>query len=64
MAQYPDALSYAAPGLLKKRADIEFDAELSDSSEDAWAGEIDQTIFRGSPVMEEVVFFHIRNNFV
>ena len=59
MVEYPGALSYAAPGLVKKRADVEFDGELSDSSEDGWAGEIDQTIFRGSPVMEEVVFFHI-----
>lgn len=26
--------------------------------EDVWGEEIDQTIFKGSPVMQEVVFFH------
>jgi hypothetical protein len=55
---YPAARSYAAPGLIEKRADLRFDAELADQPEDAWAEQIGQTLFRGSPVMHEVVFFH------
>lgn len=55
---FPDAMTYAAPGLAKKRNDISFDVELSEVAPEAWEGEIAQTIFRGSPLMEEVVFFH------
>jgi hypothetical protein len=57
-AAYPKALTYSAPGLAKKRPDIEFDAELSECPDNEWIQEIDQTIFQGSPAMEEVVFYH------
>jgi hypothetical protein len=55
---YPEAITCAAPGLAKKRADIHFHAELAAAPRDDWKEEIDQTIFRGSRLMEEVVFFH------
>lgn len=55
---YPDAITYAAPGLANKRKDIQFNMALSDKPEASWADEIDQTIFKGSPAMEEVIFFH------
>jgi hypothetical protein len=55
---FPAAKSYAAPGLIKKRPDLRFDAELSEHAEEAWADEIEQTLFRGSPLMVEAVFFH------
>ena len=55
---YPVARLYAPPGLAKKRRDISFHAELGDVPDTAWAGEIDQVVFRGSLFMEEVVFFH------
>ena len=55
---YPNAIKYSAPGLAKKRNDIAFDFELSDNSENEWIKDIDQTIFYGSPVMEEVLFYH------
>lgn len=58
---YPDAKNYAAPGLIKKRPDILFDAELTDKAEVAWQAEIQQVIFHGSPFMEEVVFYHARS---
>jgi hypothetical protein len=44
--------------LAEKRGDIAFDAQLETGAPEAWVGEIDQTIFCGSPAMEEVVFFH------
>jgi Domain of unknown function (DUF4336) len=58
IAAYPQALKFAAPGLALKRNDIAFDRELCNSPEDEWKEEIAQTIFRGSPAMEEVVFYH------
>ena len=38
--------------------DVIFDRDLGDAPEDAWEHELDQLIFRGSRLMEEVVFFH------
>jgi hypothetical protein len=55
---HPEARLYAAPGLASRRRDLAFCAELGDEPDPAWAGEIDQVVFRGSLVMEEVVFFH------
>jgi hypothetical protein len=58
LSVYPDAKCYAAPGLAQKRHDINFTKQLSNSSEKEWEDEIEQIIFQGSPLMEEVVFFH------
>ena len=55
---YPTAKKYSSPGLSKKRKDIKFDAELTDKAEEEWNDDLEQVIFRGSPAMEEVVFFH------
>ncbi|AFJ42751.1 DUF4336 domain-containing protein [Francisella orientalis] len=55
---FPDAKIYASPGLRDKRKDINFTADLKDSPEPEWQDEIDQLIFKGSRVMQEVVFFH------
>ena len=56
--QWPDARMYAPPGLAQKKPELQFDAELGDTPDPAWATDIDQVIFRGSLAMEEVVFFH------
>ncbi len=56
--RWPDAKLYAPPGLARRKPELGFDAELGDEPDAAWAAEIDQTIFRGSLAMEEVVFFH------
>jgi len=61
LSAYPDAKCYASPGLIEKRQDIEFTKELSNMPEKEWVDEIEQTVFQGSPAMEEVVFFHIRS---
>ncbi len=55
---YPKAESYAAPGLIKRRPDIAFDKELNAKTEPVWQDAVEQTLVSGSPVMEEVVFFH------
>jgi hypothetical protein len=56
--RWPDAQLYAPPGLAKKRSDLIFAGELRDEPNSAWATDIDQTVFRGSIAMVEVVFFH------
>jgi hypothetical protein len=62
MQKFPDAICYAPPGLSKKRPDITFSKDLGMQPEKEWKEEIDQTIFKGSPAMEEVVFFHRGSN--
>lgn len=56
--RWPEAQLYAPPGLAQRKPELHFDAELDDTPDPAWAGEIDQVIFRDSLFMEEVVFFH------
>ena len=56
--RWPDARMYAPPGLAQRKPELQFDAELGDTPDPAWATDIDQVIFRGSLAMEEVVFFH------
>jgi Domain of unknown function (DUF4336) len=58
MRAFPEALSYSAPGLQKKRPDIDFSKALGPHPEAPWAADIKQTVFGGSAAMEEVVFFH------
>lgn len=58
IAAYPRAKNYAPKDLIKKRNDISFDKELSDQAEDDWKLDINQVRFKGSLVMEEVVFYH------
>lgn len=59
MKRFPNAICYAPPGLMKKRHDISFAKELGMHPEAEWEKDINQTIFKGSPAMEEVVFFHL-----
>jgi hypothetical protein len=57
-SRWPDAKLYAPPGLVKKKPELKFHAELGDTADPAWATDIDQVIFHGSVAMKEVVFFH------
>ena len=56
--EWPNAKLYASPGLARRRRDLTFACELSDTPDPAWERDIDQVIFHGSFAMEEVVFFH------
>lgn len=56
--RWPDARLFAPPGLARKKKELRFEAELGDEPDEAWKADIDQTVFRGSFAMEEVVFFH------
>lgn len=55
---FPDAMVFASPGLMDKRPELSFDGELGNVPEVDWSKEIDQLVFAGSRVMDEVVFFH------
>lgn len=55
---YPNARTYAPPGLRQKRADIPFTGDLGDHPEPAWKQDIDQVAVGGSFALTEVVFFH------
>lgn len=57
-AAYSAARLYAAPGLIRRRPDLTFDAVLGDSPEPAWRNDIDQVALTGSIFMTEIVFFH------
>ena len=56
--RWPEARLHAVPGLARRKPGLHFDAELGDEADSAWAGEIEQVVFRGSLIMDEVVFFH------
>jgi hypothetical protein len=55
---YPGAMLWGPRSAIKKRKDLSFQAPLRDEPPVAWQGVIDQAWFRGSPFMDEVVFFH------
>ena len=55
---YPQARTFASPGLRKKLPEFAFDGELGDRPEAGWAADVDQVVVHGSPFLTEVVFFH------
>lgn len=56
--RWPSACLHAPPGLVSRRPDLDFHFELGNQPDPAWADDIDQVIFRGSLLMDEVAFFH------
>lgn len=55
---YPNAVLWGPQSTIKKRTDLEFRDALTDIAPVEWRNEIDQTWFRGSPALDEIVFFH------
>lgn len=58
MAAFPGATLHVPPGLVEKRPGLSSGLELGDAPPQAWAGELEQLVIRGSSRMQEVVFFH------
>ena len=58
VAAYPDARLYGAPNLAPKRPDLKFAEELSDAAPALWRADLEQHLFAGAPLLNEVVFFH------
>jgi len=59
---YPDATTWAAPGLQDRAqvraSDVRIDAELGDTAPREWAGTLDQGVVTGGAGFSEVWFFH------
>lgn len=54
----PEAKTYAAPGLEKKRPDLHIDGALDNRPEPGWSADVDQVAVGGFPLANEVAFFH------
>lgn len=58
---FPEAATYLAPKLAKKRPDLVHAAELGDQPEPLWAADLQQCVLDGVPRFREVVFLHGRS---
>ena len=54
----PGANLYGAPGLQKKRKDLRFEATLSSQAPEPWAGQLEQELVGGLPILNEVAMLH------
>lgn len=57
-ARYPAARIYGAPGLAAKRKDIRFHEVLDNRPPAVWSDRLDQHLFEGLPIFNEIVFYH------
>jgi hypothetical protein len=55
---YPEARSFASPGLPARCPDLHFDAVLGDEPDPLWADELDQVATAGNVFFSEILFFH------
>jgi len=55
---YPDARLWVAPGVERKRPDLEIAGVLGDEAPAEWRDEVDQVFCGGRPFENEVVFLH------
>jgi len=55
---YPEARLWVAPGVERKRPDLEFVGVLGDEAPEEWQDEVEQVFFRGRPFENEVSFLH------
>ncbi len=57
-AEYPEAETFLCPGLVTKRADLDFDWILGNKSDPRWGAEFEQVVVQGTRIINEVAFFH------
>ncbi|MFG6176005.1 DUF4336 domain-containing protein [Halomonas sp. THAF12] len=55
---FPEARLWGPPATLRKRGDLPFAEPLGDTPPAAWQGIVEQVWVRGSPLLDEVEFFH------
>lgn len=58
-AHFRDAVLHGAPSLPFKRRDLHFDALLGGPVPPPWRGTLQQEVFHGLPLLDEVVFLHV-----
>jgi hypothetical protein len=57
-AAYADAEFFSAPGLDRKRTDLQFDGTLGDAPDPRWSEDLDQAAVLGHRFVTEIVFLH------
>jgi hypothetical protein len=57
-ARFPGARLWGPASVHKKRRDLTFESALEDVSPPEWGQDLDLAWFTGSPVLDEIVFFH------
>ena len=57
-AAWPEAKIWALPSVVKKLRPLAVSGWLDDTPPQDWASDLDQTVFRGNPLIDEAVFFH------
>lgn len=55
---YPDARLWGPSSTIKRHAQLSFGPPLEDAPPQEWGPDLDQTWFRGSFAMDEIVFLH------
>ena len=60
-AAYPEATLWGPLSTIRRHPELVFAAPLEDESPPEWGGAFDQAWFRGSPTLDEIVFFHRRS---
>lgn len=58
MDAYPEAITFAPPGLPERRPDLNFDAVLTSEPAAPWADELDHVLTAGNVFFSEAIFFH------
>ncbi len=58
---YPDARTFAAPGLTEKKPGVRFDGTLGSEPDPEWAEDLGQVLIEGAPQLGEVVFYHLES---
>lgn len=57
-ATFPAAQLWGVPSTVRKHRDFHFAGVLDDRPPTAWSGVLEQVMFRGSPLLDEMMFFH------
>lgn len=63
-ALFPDAELWAPPQVPNQFKNLPFAGTLGNTPPDAWAGDLDQLLFRGNWFAEEIFFFHKKSRTV
>jgi len=57
-AAWPQAKLWGPASTIKKRSDLTFETPLENRPPPEWGDEIDMIWFNGSPVLDEIIFYH------
>lgn len=58
LRSFPEARVYGAPGLDKKRKDLNFEGILTSDHNYPWSEAVSHKVLSGAPLLNEVIFYH------